>query len=100
VSVGVHYQLSKTRPLRLHYGVATDLSPVNGDDQVFDKVNMLTWTVGLSGTTGKFSYAAGINVRSGSSDNVPVRDLLSGEKLQTTVNVTTIGMIYSLAYQF
>jgi hypothetical protein len=100
VSVGGHYQFSRARPLLLHYGVATDLSPVKPDDQVFDKINMATWTVGLSGTTGKFSYAAGINVRAGTSNSVPVRDLLSGEKLQTTVDVKTFGMIYSLAYQF
>jgi hypothetical protein len=46
------------RELRLHFGVTTDLSPVAPEDQVFDKVDLLAWTVGLSGRLDKLTYAA------------------------------------------
>ena len=100
VSLGGHVQFSPDKPLRLHYGVATDLSPVAPEDQIFARVNMTIWTVGLSGAAGNLSYAAGVNYRGGTVDNLVVRNLLSGQPIQTSIGIRTIGMIYSLAYQF
>jgi hypothetical protein len=99
-SVGGHVQLRTDRQLRLHYGIATDLSPVAPDDQVFDQVDLFAWTLGLSGRAGKLSYAAGVNYRGGTSHNIVLRNLISGEPVQTAIKISAIGMIYSLSYQF
>ncbi len=100
VSLGGQWRLHPDKQLRLHYGVASDLSPVASEDQVFDKVDLIALTFGLSGRAGKLSYAAGVNYRGGTSNNITVRNLLSGQPLQTTIAIKTIGMIYSLSYQF
>ena len=83
-----------------HTVAGSDLSPVAPDDKVFDRVNLLVWTLGLSGQAGRLSYSAGINYRAGTTDPVTVRNLLSGRTVDTTIDIRTIGMIYSLAYQF
>jgi hypothetical protein len=100
VSVGGRFRLSDKRPLRLHYGVTANLSPVAPEDQVFDRVNLTMWTVGLSGAVKKLSYAAGVNYSGGTSDNLVLSNVLSGQPVQTMIHVRTIGMIYSMAYQF
>jgi hypothetical protein len=100
VSVGGSVRLSETRPIRLHYGVASNLSPVAPEDQVFDRITLVNYTIGLSGAAGKLSYAAGVNYSGGTSDNLVLHNLLSGQPVQTTIGIRTFGMIYSLAYQF
>jgi len=100
VSAGGHVKLMESRDMRLHLGVADNRSPVAGDDQLFNHVDMVTWTVGVSGSLGKFQFAAGFNHQSGSADNVKLRNLLNGQAVTTTVDVGMTGFIYSLAYQF
>jgi hypothetical protein len=100
VSVGGHYKLFSDRELRLHVGVTTDLSPVAPEDQVFDKVDLTAWTVGLSGQLNKLTYAAGFNYRSGTTDSVTVRNLISRQPVTTDIGIRTMGMIYSVSYQF
>jgi hypothetical protein len=98
-SVGGHVQLTESRPLTLHAGVATDRSPVAPEDQVFDRVEFVVWTVGASGSVGKLSFALGANYRKGSSDNIVLRNLLS-EPIQTSISVKTIGLTYAINYKF
>jgi long-subunit fatty acid transport protein len=100
VSVGGHYKLYADRELRLHFGVTTDMSPVAPEDQVFDKVDLVAWTVGLSGRINKLTYAAGFNYRSGTSDSITVRNLISRQPVTTDIGIRTMGMIYSVSYQF
>lgn len=100
VTAGGHVQLFASRSVRLHYGVGSDLSPVAPEDKAFDRVNLFVWTLGLSGQAGKLSYSAGVNYRAGTSDAVTVRNLLNGRTVDQTIDIRTIGMIYSLAYQF
>jgi hypothetical protein len=100
VSVGGHYKLYADRELRVHFGVTSDLSPVAPEDQVFDRVDLLAWTVGLSGRLDKLTYAAGFNYRSGTSDNITVRNLISHQPVDTQIGIRTMGMIYSVSYQF
>ena len=76
------------RELRLHFGVTTDLSPVAPEDQVFDKVDLLAWTVGLSGRLNKLTYAAGFNYRSGTSDSITVRNLISREPVKYGISAS------------
>ena len=100
VGTGGNLQLFESRTLRVHGGVATNRSPVTDADQIFNKVNLLSWTLGVSGTFGKFIFAAGVNHKSGSEDSVPLHNLLNGQAVLTRIDVSTTGLIYSLAYQF
>jgi hypothetical protein len=45
-------------------------------------------------------FSGGVNFRRGSSDNVFVRDLLTGESLLTSLEIKTTALIYSLSYEF
>ncbi|HEX7140461.1 MAG TPA: hypothetical protein VF219_21600, partial [Vicinamibacterales bacterium] len=99
ISVGGQVQLTKEKPLLLHWGLATDLSPVAPQDQLFDRVDFVSGTIGLSGSAHKFTYAAGVSYRSGSTD-ISVRNVVSNAPLETSVRISTFGMLYSLAYAF
>ena len=100
VSAGGHVRLMKDRDLRLHAGVGSNQSPVAGEDTVFNKVDLLTWTLGLSGSLGRFLFAAGFNRQSGTIDEVTLRNLLSGEVVRSAVDVSMTGFIYSIGFQF
>jgi hypothetical protein len=100
VSAGGHLKLMEHRDMRLHLGVTNNRSPVAADDQLFNHVDMVTWTIGLSGSLGKFQFAAGFNHQSGRAENVALRNLLNNQLVTTAVDVGMTGFIYSLAYQF
>jgi hypothetical protein len=100
LSLGGHFRPMKDRDLRLHAGVGGSESPVAAEDDVFNKVDLLTWTLGVSGSLGRFQFAAGYNHQSGTADDVTLRNLLNGRVVQSSLNVGLTGFIYSLAYQF
>lgn len=100
VALGGHVRVTRDRDVRVHGGFATSRSPVGAADQVFNKVDTSSWTVGVSGTLAKFQFAAGFNRCAGTANDVLVRNLLNGDKLQTDIDVRTVGFIYSIAYQF
>ena len=100
VSAGGHVRLLKNRDLRVHGSVGTNQSPVGSQDVVFNKVDLLTWSLGLSGSFGKFIFAAGFNHQSGTANDITVRNLLNGQEVHTAMSVSMSGFIYSLAYQF
>jgi hypothetical protein len=99
VSAGGHVRLMKDRDLRVHAGVGSNGSPVGAQDMVFNKVDLLAWTLGLSGSLSKFQFAAGFNHQSGNTD-VTLRNLLNGQVVRSAIDVGMTGFIYSLAYQF
>lgn len=100
VSAGGHVAFRSGSPWRLHFGVATDRSPVGSADQVFTRVNLRGGTLGLSGTKGGFQFTVGVNYKSGSSDEVALRSLPGIDATQTTIRIRTLGLIYSLAFKF
>jgi hypothetical protein len=100
VSAGGEYRLFKNRSLRLHGGIANNQSPVGDADQIFTRADLFSWTLGVSGGFKKFQFSAGVNSKSGTSDNVKLRNLLSGQTVNTNVDIRTLGFIYSIAYQF
>jgi hypothetical protein len=100
VSAGGHVRMMTEHDLRIHGGVGTNRSPVNADDHIFQKVDLTTWTVGVSGTFGKLQFSAGVNRQTGTANDVTFRNLLSGQPVTSNVNVAMTGFIYSLAYQF
>ncbi len=100
VAVGGHLVLNSNGVWRLHYGAGTDFSPVGDEDTVFTKLNRFSWSIGVSGTKGPLQFTAGVNYRSGSSDEVVIRNLQNGEPVNSTIHVETLGLIYSLSYKF
>ena len=100
VSAGGHVRLFKNRDMRLHAGVGSNGSPVTAADTVFNDVDLLTWTLGVSGTLGKFQFSAGFNHQSGNANDILLRNLLNGRTIQSAIDVNMTGFIYSLAYQF
>jgi hypothetical protein len=100
VGAGGHVRLLENRKLLLHGGVASNRSPVGAADVVFNKVDLVTWSIGLSGTLGKLQFAAGLNHQGGSVDNITLRNLLNGEVVNSSIDLHTNGLIYSIAYQF
>ena len=100
VSAGGQVVLLKDRSLRIHGGVGTNQSPVDSADNIFTRADLVSWTLGLSGSLAKFEFAAGINHKSGTADDVTLRNLLRGRTFIPSIDIRTFGFIYSLAYQF
>ena len=100
VSAGGHVRLFKNRDARLHAGIGSNTSPVADEDMVFNNADLMTWTLGVSGSLGKFQFSAGFNHQFGHADDVTLRNLLSGQVAQSTIDVSMSGFIYALAYQF
>jgi hypothetical protein len=100
VAAGGHFRLFEDRDLRLHAGIGSNQSQATPDDAVFTAVDLMTWSLGVSGSLGKFRFSAGMNRQSGRADAVMLRNLVSGELVQSPVDVHMAGFIYSLAYQF
>jgi hypothetical protein len=100
VSAGGHVRLLQNRDLRLHAGVGSNQSPVADADQIFNKVDLAVWTLGVSGSLGRLQFSAGFNHQSGTAHDVMLRNLLNGQVVQSSMDVRMGGFIYSLAYQF
>ena len=100
VGAGGELLLFKGRTLRLHGGVASNNSPVGDADQIFTRADLLSWTLGVSGSVKKVLFSAGINNKSGTADSQKLRNLLSGQPVTTNLDIHTLGFIYSIAYQF
>jgi hypothetical protein len=100
VSAGGNVRLLENRDLRLHAGIGSNQSPVAAEDAVFNKVDLFNWTVGLSGSLGRFQFSAGFNHQSGNAEDVTLRNLLNGQLVRSTIDVGMTGFIYSLSYQF
>jgi len=100
VAIGGQFKVFPDRDFRIHAGYATDNSPVAAEDEIFHHVDMGSFTVGVSGAVGKLQFAVGVNHRSGTADDLVVRNLLRNEPVHTAVDISTTGLIYSLSYQF
>jgi len=100
VTVGGHIQPVRDRSIRVHGGFATHHSPVSAVDDVFNRVDLWSWNVGISGTVAKFQFAVGFDLRTGSAADVLVRNVVAGGPIHRNVNVRAGGFIYSVAFQF
>jgi hypothetical protein len=99
-AMGGHYQVSANHSYKIHVGFTTDNSPVQSNDEIFDRVDLNSWTFGLSGKASRLQFAGGLNIRSGDSGTINVRDLLNGQPIQTSIKIRTTALIYSLSYEF
>jgi hypothetical protein len=73
---------------------------VAAEGAVFNKVDLFNWTLGLSGSLGRFQFSAGFNHQSGNAEDVTLRNLLDGQLVRSTIDVGMTGFIYSLSFQF
>jgi hypothetical protein len=99
-SAGGHVRLTADGRWRLHFGVATDRSPVGAAEQVFTRINLYGGTIGISGTKGGFQFTVGANYRKGSSNDFQVRPLPGVGALPPGLRIETLGLIYAIAYKF
>lgn len=97
---GGHYRLRSNGDLRLHAGLGSNRSPVQPADRVFTNVDLFTWSLGVSGSWKRVRFAAGINHQSGDAEDVALRNLIDGTVVQSSIDVSVTGFIYSIAYQF
>jgi hypothetical protein len=100
VVVGGRFNLSSDGVWRVHAGYGTDRSPVGPNDTNFTKVDLQNWTVGISGRASIILASLGIRISTGSSDPIVLRTLTNGQPLQTTMKVTSVGLVYSVAILF
>jgi hypothetical protein len=100
VRVGGHYELSEKGKVTLHGGFATNNSPVGEDDEVFQKANLLRFTIGLSGEKGRFIFAGGLDYQAGTTPLYDVYTAQNGQVIKTTVNVDGVSIVYSFGLRF
>ncbi len=95
-AVGAQYQLSKQ--WRLHAGVNSDQSPLSGTDEIFRNVNIIGGTAGVSFTGAHLSGSLGVGFQTGRSPPTPVGS--GSDVAETRLKVTSIQLLYALAYSF
>jgi hypothetical protein len=99
-SAGGHVSLTADGRWRVHFGAATDRSPVGPAEQVFTRVDLYGGTLGVSGTKGGFQFTIGANYRAGSSNDFAVRRLPGVGVIPQGLRVETLGLIYAISYKF
>jgi hypothetical protein len=98
-NVAVGGNLSFGEMVRVHLGFQTDQSPVpRAGDMLFRQVNLVSGTAGLSFTGEHFGGTIGLGYSTGESD--PVQSSSPTEPVETTLRVSSIRVIYSLAARF
>lgn len=95
-AVGARYPLS--RQWELHAGVNSDQSPLPGTTEIFRNVNIIGGTAGVSFTGAHLSGSVGLGFQTGRSPPTPVGS--DSELAETRLKVTSLQMLYSIAYAF
>jgi len=95
VAVGGNYRLSTS--LRAHAGFASDVSPVdNQDESIFRKVDLSRFTTGLSLTGERLSGSLGIGYSFGSG----TREAIGPTVGETRFTVKTVNVLFGLSLAF
>jgi hypothetical protein len=100
VAGGGHVRPLKGRDLLVHAGIGSNRSPATDADDVFNSIDLSSWSLGVSGTFGKLRFAVGLNRQSGSADSVVLSRVLNGQEVRSPIDVRIAGFVYSLAYRF
>jgi hypothetical protein len=99
-AVGGHLTLSQDGIWRLHFGFAANAAPVTAEDQAFNAVNLYAATLGIGGKLKHVQASLGLRYEVGTSDDLSVHEIATGQTIATNFSVRNIGVIYSLAYLF
>jgi hypothetical protein len=100
VAVGGQYTLTSDGKWTVHGGWATDGSPVGDNDTYFTKVDMQVFTAGVSFRKGTVLASGAFRYESGTSGTIGFRPLQDGLTLSTTMHVSNVGLVYSVALMF
>jgi len=100
VSVGGHLNLDQKKVWALHAGFLTDRSPVGDQDNFFDRIDLYSATIGVSGTAYHVAGSLGVTYVWGTSGDRVVPDLVGGTLALTKVKISNVGIIYSFSYMF
>jgi hypothetical protein len=100
VAVGGVYAVTSNGVVKIHAGFSTDGSPVGAADTRFTKVDMQTWTVGVSGSAKFLMGSVGVRYESGVSDRYDLRALQNGQNLTTAFELKNLAFVYSFAFRF
>lgn len=95
-AVGAQYPLSKQ--WELHAGFNSDQSPLQGTNEIFRNVNIIGGTAGVSFTGAHLSGSLGFGFQTGRSPPTPVGS--DSEVADTRLKVTSIQLLYAIAYSF
>jgi long-subunit fatty acid transport protein len=95
VALGGSWTFTKNRVWTAYFGFNTTFSPVGDDDQFFSRVDVYGLTGGISGTVQGFTAAIGVNYQFGDASNVPLADILESD-----ISLSSVNIIYSIAYKF
>ena len=69
-------------------------------DQVFNAVALHALTAGIGGEVKHFQASLGFRYEFGTSSDVVVKELSTGQPVTTNFSVRNVGLIYSFAYLF
>ncbi len=99
LAVGGRYVLSSS--WLLHAGFFTDQSPVAGQGSAFfPKIDFAGGTIGATLSGDHLSGSLGIGYTSGTSDEVPIGRMLSGQFATGRYKVSTVSLNYAVSYAF
>jgi len=95
-AIGAKYALSEA--VSLHAGYFRSSSPLaNGDSALFRKVDVNGITAGAALRIGQFSGSLGAAYEFGKSDPYTIPTATPGQSTLTTINLTTISVLYALS---
>lgn len=100
IAIGGQVQLKEGGSWKVHGGYATDRSPVGTDDTLFTRVNMQVVTAGISGQAKFVLASVGIRYQAGTTEEIVLRQLQSGQQFGTKLKISNLGLVYSVAVRF
>ncbi len=98
--LGGRMNLDSRNVWKLHAGYTLDQSPVGDDDQFFDRIDLNTVTIGVSGAAFHISGSLGLTYQFGTSGERPVTNLSEDKVTMTKFKVSNWGVLYSFSYVF
>jgi long-subunit fatty acid transport protein len=99
VALGGRFNLSET--WSLHGGFLTDASPTNeAGEKLFRSVNMYGVTAGAKVRVGRLSGSLGLGYAWGSSNPFQFGESLTGSPITTKLTITSLSLLYAVAYKF
>lgn len=100
VSAGGHVNLDRRGIWKVHAGYATDRSPVGDEDEFFDRIDLNSVSLGVSGSAHKIAGSLGVTYQFGTSGERAVPDLVGGTLAYTKFKIENWGVLYSFSYAF
>lgn len=95
-AIGANYPLSQR--WQVHAGFNSDQSPLANTNEIFRTVSLYGGTAGVSLTASHLSGSVGLGFQTGNSPPTPVG--IAAQVRETRLKVTTVQLLYAIAYSF